>query len=615
MCGILGVLGFHPDTDRVKRSLVALASRGPDGEGVWQNSGEPPVTLGHRRLSILDLSNAGDQPMARECHVIAFNGEIYNFHELRAELEALGHVFKTQSDTEVLLAAWAQWDEKCVERLNGMWSFAIWDKTKRVLTLCRDRFGKKPLFYAFEQGGLIFASEMKALAPLMREFRPSERFQWCAAHQYEYESTTDSLIEGIFRFPAGSVATIDSTSLRNRRLKVRRYWDTQQNLVSVPERYEEQVEIFRELFIDACRLRLRSDVPIGTCLSGGLDSSAVVCGISEMDRKSRQANQKMVSQHAFVATFSGSSLDETPFARAVIDKTGIDSSFLEISAVTGLERLERYTYQFEELYPTNPISMMDLYAKVAESGVRVSIDGHGGDELLSGYSEFLCAMNDAFPNLTQLKRVLRCMGYESPGLGEILAEFRTLHHGRRGLLKFLFDRLLKRGMPEHGYLHEALYSQFHRTMLPTLLRNYDRYSMSAGVEIRMPFLDYRLVQFCFSLPWTSKVPERTPYMKGILRDALADNLPNEVRFRRDKIGFSSPIGDWLRGPWRPWLQDLLASRAFRECELLDATEVSSMFQQILSEERSHSFCERAWSRLNPFLWQEFFLKRCQENAK
>lgn len=260
--------------------------------------------------------------------------------------------------------------------------------------------------------------------------------------------------------------------------------------------------------------------------------------------------------------------------------------------------------------------MMDTYRMVAQNNVKVTIDGHGGDELLSGYQHFRTVLNDAFPHVFLMKRLLFSFGYENPTWADVAHEFTCLHHGLRGTARFVcqWPFRKKQDQPDKGqfgYLNSALYQCFHQTMLPTLLRNYDRYSMATGVEIRMPFMDHRLVQFCFSLPWTSKAPRSTPFEKAILRDAMGVDLPEAVRYRRSKIGFSNPIGEWLQGPWKWWMLDTLASTEFASCSLLDARTVGADIRRIIANGGSHSFCERVWSSFTPFLWEKHFLKRCQ----
>jgi len=552
--------------------------------------------------------------MQRGHLTIVFNGEIFNHVELRRELEAAGQSFVSSSDTEVLLAAFEVWGPQCLNRLNGMWAFAIWNEQQQTLFLARDRFGEKPLFYSFQSGRFLFGSEMKALTLLMDQVRPSDNFQQCAANQFGYESTDDCLVAGIQRLPAGCCAVLTPAELPIRSLTISRYWNTIERLIDVPQTYAEQVEQFREFFFDACRIRMRADVPIGTALSGGLDSASVACAMRAVAGSDSALAPRW--QSAFVATFPGTVLDERHFAESVIEKTGIAGNFLPVDPVGGLERLERYLYLFEEIYISNPVPFMDIYRLVADGGVRVTLDGHGGDELLSGYGGFLQAMNDAFPDPGYLRHILTCFTGQSPDLRQVLLQLTTLHHGGRGLLKFLVSALLTR-RPENlrrghlGYLNSELYRCFHDSILPTLLRNYDRYSMASGVEIRMPFLDYRLVQFCFSLPWQSKVPRSSTYTKAMLRDAMGTLLPDKVRFRGCKVGFTSPIAAWMRGPWKEFLFDHIASQAFRTCSLIpDADSVSLQLRTLLNnaEDVPQHKAESIWGELTPYFWEQFFLK-------
>jgi asparagine synthase (glutamine-hydrolysing) len=276
MCGIFGVVG-QVDRMLAEACVRRMAHRGPDGEGLWHTA---EVTLGHRRLSILDLTAQAAQPMsyANGRYHITYNGEIYNFLEMRGELENSGHCFSSDSDTEVILAAFMEWGEACQLRFNGMWAFAIWDNQEKSLFLSRDRFGKKPLFYAWlPEAKFTFASEMKAIFPLLDEVRANTSLVRDTSRIFLYESTDECVIEGIKRFPAGH-----SGWLRNNRLEIKRWWCTLDHLLEAPEKYEDQVEQFRELFLDACRLRMRSDVPLGTALSGGLDSSATISAMAHI---------------------------------------------------------------------------------------------------------------------------------------------------------------------------------------------------------------------------------------------------------------------------------------------------------------------------------------------
>lgn len=255
MCGIFGTVNYRISKEQAKSCLDELIHRGPDGFGIWQEEG---VTLGHRRLSILDLSKNGTQPMsyADERYEITYNGEVYNFIEVRRELEALGHKFKSDTDTEVILAAFAQWQEACLDKFNGMWAFAIWDRRDKRLFMSRDRFGVKPLYVADCGGRIIFASEMKAIVPVMDSVKINRSLIELYKKNPHYEMQEECLIEGIKRFPAGHYAWIT----KDGRIEMNRWWNTLDHIGPVPDSYEEQVEKFREIFLDSCRIRMRSDV-------------------------------------------------------------------------------------------------------------------------------------------------------------------------------------------------------------------------------------------------------------------------------------------------------------------------------------------------------------------
>lgn len=614
MCGIFGFLG-EISKDLATRCTDTLAHRGPDGSGLWQGEG---ITLGHRRLSIVDLSSAGRQPMSfgDGRYWITYNGEIYNFVEIRTELEKNGHVFRSESDTEVLLAAFVEWGEACQLRFNGMWAFAIWDARERTLFLSRDRFGKKPLFYAFVRGDFVFASEMKAICPLLDEVRASEDFPWMKDNLFLYEATDKCLVEGIKRFPAGHFGIY-----RDGRLNLTRYWNTLDHLVEVPERYEDQVERFRELFIDACRIRMRSDVPIGTALSGGLDSSATICTMAHIAKGQAGARISSNWQHAFVAAFPGTPLDESLYARKVADHIGIRATVLDIDPLKNLDRLDDYFYKFEELYLTSLIPMVQTYGAIKENGISVTLDGHGADELMAGYGASLFeAFLDCGLDIKSIADVADAYRELFPKNSE---QFDPVKGNLYLFLSFMVRRsaaLLAGRAPAQSkdrdhldfsrldHFTRHLYPMTHETTLPTLLRNYDRYSMSSGVEIRMPFMDWRLVTFLMSLPWNSKV--RDGYTKKIARDAVQPFMPAEIAYRKSKIGFNSPIVDWMKNELKEYFLDTVHSRAFAESVLVDASKVRSRVESVIyGENAKFTEGERAWSDLVPYLWGNSFLKR------
>src|SRR5947209_5879584 len=342
MCGILGLVG-KIEKPAFQKCLDTISHRGPDGWGIWSDDS---IMLGHRRLSIIDLSENGKQPMEiAERFVIIFNGEIYNYVELKTELEKKGIHFHSTSDTEVLLHSYALWGTECVKKFNGMWSFAIWDRKEKTLFLSRDRMGKKPMFYAYTKYGFAFASEMKALYPLLDKVEVDwDTVNLAKQNVFAYESTPKCLIKNIHRFPAGS------NGIYKEGLKIEKYWKPEENLIKVPANYDDQVEQFRELFIDACRIRMRSDVPVGTALSGGLDSSATISTMAHISKTIEAGDYNKDWQHAFIASFPGSAIDETSYAKKVVDNLGINATYLTIDPLKSIEQLSYYSYQFEELY-------------------------------------------------------------------------------------------------------------------------------------------------------------------------------------------------------------------------------------------------------------------------
>ena len=616
MCGIFGYIGNISQTQALT-CLDTLAHRGPDGHGLWC---QPKITLGHRRLSILDLSENGKQPMsyANGRYQITFNGEIYNFLEIRSELEAKGYKFYSQSDTEIILAAFVEWGELCLGKFNGMWSFAIWDCQEETLFLSRDRLGKKPLFYTvLPSGDFAFASEMKALFPLLPEVRANNALVRDVANIFNYENTEECVIDGIKRFPAGHFGWV-----KNGKLRAKRWWCTLDHLVQIPSRYEDQVEQFRELFLDACRLRMRSDVPIGTALSGGLDSSATISAMAQLGKNSSAERMGKSWQHAFVAAFPGTPLDETEYAKMVTNHIGIDATVVNIDPLKAIDNLDNYFYLFEDLYITSPIPFMLTYGAVKASGISVTLDGHGADELFGGYSfDYLVALRDAGWNFKQASEIISTYYDAWPKDNEQFAKlpskirYIAQHHA-----KHIVSKTLRRNLHSNckdaqhpawknlGHLNQQLYISTHETILPTLLRNYDRYSMSNSVEIRMPFLDYRILSFAFSLPWTSKI--RGGFSKAIIRDAVAPYMPAEVTYRKTKLGFNSPIVDWMKGPLKNFMMDSINSQAFRTCNLINPAQVSHAVLNVINNPNAKfSDGENAWRLLNPYLWERAVIHR------
>lgn len=606
MCGILGAV---PSVEKTKFQSVlnVLTHRGPDGEGIW-HEGEN-VILGHRRLAILDVTEHGTQPMQyRNRFNIVFNGEIYNFLELKRELQALGHHFSSESDTEVLLAAYCQWGENCVSRLNGMWAFGIWDNEAKSLFLSRDRMGEKPLYYTYDNNRFVFASEQKALLPFLNEVSPSKNFNSLIHNSYAYEVTEECIFKGIKRFPAAHFGW-----LKDGNLNLREYWSVLERPIFVPNNYDEQVECLRELLLDSTKMRMRADVPIGTGLSGGVDSSAVAACIAQVAKKGAERLPPNW-QNSFVASFPGTVMDEAPQAKMVADFLGINHNSVIVDAQPYASQLERLVYLFEDVHEVNPIPHVCLYSAMRGQGVLVTLDGHGGDELFCGYeSSPLHALAETKFNPSETINILSTYrdlhpknkffrGMSFPRIiGYLLKSKLRMHRDHGGELN---RQINERFNP----LNAHLYNLSFRSVLPTLLRNYDRYAMINGVEIRMPLLDHRVVEFAFSLPWQSKV--RNGYTKSILRDAVAPWLPESIVRRKDKIGFAPPIHDWIRGPLKEYFLDECHSRNFKESSLIEPNKVAHDINDILFENKPMTLyqAEQTWKKFSIYLWEKVFLQ-------
>lgn len=606
MCGILGTI---PATEKseFKVALDKLHHRGPDSFGIITI--DRHISLGHRRLAIIDLSKSANQPMFDESgrYCIVYNGEVYNYLEIKNLLISLGYRFRTNSDTEVLLYSFIEWGENCVFKFNGMWAFAIWDNKEKQLFLSRDRFGKKPLFYSFVNNKFIFASEMKAIFPFLKEIKPSKEFKWITQNIFSYENTELCLIEGIKRLPAGHNAFF-----KDGELKIKRYWNTLDWLIEPPQNYNDQVEMFRELFFDACKVRLRSDVPVATALSGGLDSSCVLSAIVNVSTNHNKP-------FAFTASFPGTPLDETKYASALAKHLGINHICVEINPLKNWDKIYYFFYMFEELYITPPIPMISLYEEMKKNNIKVTIDGHGADELFSGYGHLLEALWDVKKNMNKILDILDTYFYTTLSDSNQFKKHNKLQIMTKYFLKKIIKQILGRDILSRDQSHinfkkldnlsKHLYVIFHETILPTLLRNYDRYSMINSVEIRMPFMDNRIVSFMFSLSYESKVGGG--YTKKLLRDALAPFMPSEIVWRKTKVGFNSPIVNWMQKDLKDWFLDIVHERSFLESEFVDNPK---LLQKQIMEVVNHKindfhFAEQCWTKLTPYMWEQAIIRK------
>ena len=615
MCGICGIYNVNITEEKFKKCVNTLEHRGPDDFGIYMDE---ICGLGHRRLSILDLSEAGRQPMvsADNRYYIILNGEIYNYIELKETLLTKGYCFSSGTDTEVALYSFIEWGEECQNKFNGMWALIIYDRLNKSLFVSRDRFGVKPLYYAKIGMGWGFASEMKALIPMMKKVSVNTDILMDKNRHMGYESGECCLINEISRLPAGHSMNVDANGI-----KVKRWWSTLEHLVTAPHDYREQTELYRDMFVDACRIRMRSDVTLGTALSGGLDSSATICTMAHIAKTIQGNDINKSFQNAFVASLDGSVLDETRYAREVTDYLDIPLTEVKIDPIRAIDEMPEYLYKFEEVYRTSPVPMMQTYASMKKNGVTVTLDGHGADEQFAGYpGDQLYALLDTHGNRAERDAIMDL--YYGCIKGDVsisdkekrrrMFDFELRHYAKKMLGVPTWDRLLDKDIKAEfmkmGHLERTLYNSTHMTILPTLLRNYDRYSMASGIEIRMPFMDYRLVTFAFSIDWKSKM--NGGYSKSIVRDALRDIMPPSIVNRKSKIGFSTPYNEWARGPWKEWLQDEVSSKEFSECSFINAEKVrKDVLNMTTSENTSFDLSERIWMDISPYFWEKYFLKR------
>ncbi|MFN5718873.1 MAG: asparagine synthase (glutamine-hydrolyzing), partial [Bradyrhizobium sp.] len=570
MCGIAGIVnlrGNPVEPAEISRLTSLIAHRGPFGEGTWFNA-KRNVAFGHRRLAIIDPGEGGYQPMVSGDgrHVIVYNGEIYNFLELRRELEAKGAVFRSQSDTEVILAAWQAWGEDMLLRFNGMWALAIYDTATDELFLARDRFGIKPMLYALSSERFVFASEQRALARsgLLETSLDIDVARRLLLDPFGIEGSERTLYSQVRRLQGGHCMW-----LRQGRVQVRRWWRTVDHLPAIPQTETERVARFRDLFQDSVALRMRSDVPIGTCLSGGFDSSAVICAMASHEKAGMGPRDSTAWRHAFVATFPGASNDERPMAEEAAAWADVAPSFLEIGRADALTDLDRILDDNDDVYIGLPSAPWLIYRELRRQNVTVSLDGHGADELMGAY--FQEGQSAAFRIRNAAAALMSRSRLAQRGIDFLRAQMisRQGRYFLRGGLTAIPAALPlvaeNDELPDTwGALNRRLYRMFHSTTLPTILRNFDRLSMAHGIEVRMPFMDWRLVTYTMALPETSKSADGMT--KVVARQAMANLMPESIRTARRKVGFNSPMPEWLNGPLAGWTAELVERKvpAFAE---------------------------------------------------
>ena len=658
MCGIAGFrsIGAQLAADSLQRITQAmtttLAHRGPDDADLWIDP-EAGVALGHRRLSIIDLSAAGRQPMASACgrYVITYNGEVYNFRELRAELEQHGCTFRGHSDTEVLLAALAQWGvAEALVRLNGMFAFALWDRERRSLTLARDRAGKKPLYYGWCGDSFLFGSELKALRAHPSFDARVDRDALGLFIQYSWMPAPYSIYAGIRQLPAGTWLTVDADSRLDSAEPVA-YWSAHEVALdgarsSAAMSLEQATDALEEVLRDAVACRMIADVSLGAFLSGGIDSSAVVALM-----------QKISSQpvRTFSIGFHEERYNEAAHARAIARHLGTDHTELYVTPDDCLEVIPRLPEMYDEPFADYSQIPTFLVSRLARSEVTVALSGDGGDELFGGY-------NDYAKNLRDWQRQLAFWRHCPPALRRALAGLLTgagqsgrsmlgvddpAHAaGLRGSLAKRLGKLEKRGkrilpFDSGAAMHAKLRARvdpadqlvlgarplpcgltdpngwagiadpmlgmmlvdFTTYMADDILTKVDRASMAVSLEVRCPLLDPRVVELAWSLPPELRIGPTGG--KQVLRNLLARHVPREL-FERPKQGFNIPIEEWLRGPLRDWAEALLDEHRLHQEGWFRPRAVRRIWEEHLSGQRQRTFV--VWSLLAFQAWHEAWIK-------
>lgn len=631
MCGILGAMSASLPTvelgQRVTRALDTLVHRGPDGEGVFADA-TGGVVLGHRRLAIIDPEH-GKQPMstADGAVTVVFNGAIYNYLELRRELIAKGHPLHSYSDTEVLLYAYREWGEACVERFQGMFAFAIWDPSRRRLFCARDRVGIKPFNYFFDGKTLVFASEIKAILAtgLVKAESSQAGLQDYLTFQFCLDGKT--LFKNIQKLEPGHcmVFQMDGGKLS---LQVRQYWDVS---YEIDDTHDEAwfVDHLAGLIEDANRMHLRSDVPLGAHLSGGLDSSTVVCLAADLLKGER------------IKTFTGAfpegpQFDETAYAKAVAAFAGTDYQEIYIEGGTELPQvLPKLMYHMDEPLAGPGLIPQYYVSKLAAQHVKVVLGGQGGDELFIGYARYLVAylekcLSGAIYETAHQSKYAVTLESIVPNL-PLLQTYKPMLQGlwKDGLFDTpdrryfkLVDRsegmsdLFSPALFEGGYSPFESYQRiFNRAglgsminqmtyfdlkgSLPALLHVEDRTSMAASIESRVPLLDHRIVEFMARIPPNIKFAGGR--MKHLFKEAVRNTVPSEIFERKDKMGFPTPLAQWTKGVAREFVRDILLSDRVRQRGIYNVAAI----ERAIDSERE--FGRVVWGLLCLELWHRVYI--------
>lgn len=569
MCGISGIINLSDkpiDKMELEELNNKIIHRGPDSEGFYINGN---VGFGFRRLAILDLSPEGNQPMSYGNNLtIIFNGEVYNYIELRDELIKLGFKFSTNTDTEVILAAYSYWGEECVTRFNGMWAFAIHDSDKNIIFASRDRFGVKPFYYARYNSQFIFGSEIKQILEITN-FR---KVNYTILIDYLVwgfiDHTNNTFFEGISKLAPSHNLVYD---LNTNDYQIKKYFDIEKTNYS-GYKDDEVLRLFKDTLYDAVSLRLRSDVKVGTCLSGGLDSSSIAAIASSLNSQ-RNVNPFF----AIHAMSSEKSTDESEFAIQVQEHCSLDLAIVKPSLDDFIRNIDEVIYTQEE--PFGGLSIYMQYFVMQESRKKncvVLLDGQGGDECLLGYERYYPAIFLEQRNFNGIGEFIK--GIRNSKISLIKMFGFTLYFPIFQLRKYLLIKKanfikgkyiakadnshLKMNSVNYFNLFNLQRQEIYSTQLPALLRYEDKNSMRHSIEARLPFLDYRMLQLSLSIPFWHKI--KNGWTKFILRQSVDSLLPKSIVWRKNKKGFEAPTNEWMKYIEKDLRKEILASNLLKE---------------------------------------------------
>ena len=594
MCGITG---FNwEDKHLLQKMNEAIAHRGPDDQGVYTN-GE--VSLGNRRLAIIDLSPAARQPMANEDETIwiTYNGEVYNFKEIREDLEEKGHTFTSNSDTEVIIHGYEEYGIDILQKLNGMFAFALYDFNHKNLILARDRFGIKPLYYYYQDRNFIFCSEIKGILTHNIERTPNNRMIFEYLQYGLIDHREETFFNHIYRVMPGTYLVFDLETCSIAKEK----W------YSLKDKAVLDLQEIRNAFFKSVTYRLVSDVPVGSCLSGGIDSSSIVCAMKDISPETEIKT--------FSAIFPGTSIDESEYIKEVVEKTDVHSAVVIPEIETLIEDLNDLIWTQEEPFLSTSIYAQYCVMKLAhKNGMKVLLDGQGGDELLAGYPIYFTPyflelfttfkwksfISEGFLYIKQHKNVIP---FFQLFVSFIRSLFKT-HDLRPGWIDKEFFNHYSRPRTYVFRLTEKLVETLTYSTIPGLLRYEDKNAMRWSVETRLPFLDHRFVESVLYTPPEYKI--RKGITKYIFREALKGILPERIRRRTDKIGFATPEDQWFQSElFTGMVEGILDSDSFKKREYWDGEKVKKTFKKYKKGKKR--LRRTVWKWINLELWLRMFI--------